>query len=91
MDKIKEEDLEVIQRSLTMPLAKLNRPAFIKPPLTGFKKLIQDSTIEGRFEPKLYKLLANSGYDFKNPSRLGELNLEVTKEKIHSLNEIEQR
>ena len=88
---MKEEDLEVIQGSLTMPLAKLNRSAAIKPPLIGFIKPKQGSTIEGWFEPKSYKLLANSGYDFKNPSQLGELYPEVTGEKIHGLNETQQR
>ena len=88
---MKEEDLEVIQGSLTMPLVKLNRSAAIKPPLIGFTKPIQGSMIGGWFEPKSYKLLANSGYDFKNPSQLGELYPEVTGEKIHGLNGTQQR
>ena len=75
--KMKEEDLEVIQGSLMMPLAKLNWSATIKQPLMEFTKPIQGSTIEGWFEPKSYKLLANSRYDFKNPLQLGEFYLEV--------------
>ncbi|PIN26509.1 hypothetical protein CDL12_00732 [Handroanthus impetiginosus] len=47
--------------------------------------------IEGAFDPKAYDLLARSGYDFSNPSRLGELKAELTGEKIHGLNKGQQR
>ncbi|KAH7861391.1 hypothetical protein Vadar_025523 [Vaccinium darrowii] len=42
------------------------------------------------FNPKAYKLLANSGYDFNNPAPLGELSPEITGEKIHSLSKAQK-
>ncbi|XP_012837904.1 PREDICTED: uncharacterized protein LOC105958447 [Erythranthe guttata] len=42
------------------------------------------------YDPKSYNLLAKSGYNFSNPSRLGELKPELTGEKIHGLNETQR-
>ncbi|OIT30207.1 hypothetical protein A4A49_21822 [Nicotiana attenuata] len=48
---------------------------------------LQADKIKGHFDPMAFILLEKSGYDFSNPSRLGELKDEVTGEKIHGLNE----
>ncbi|KAH7837810.1 hypothetical protein Vadar_018288 [Vaccinium darrowii] len=59
------------------------KPSSTKPPLKGFVKSTQGSIQHGflpekridGFDPKAYKLLPNSGYDFNNPAPLGELSL----------------
>ncbi|XP_012838511.1 PREDICTED: uncharacterized protein LOC105959033 [Erythranthe guttata] len=42
------------------------------------------------YDPRSYNLLAKSGYNFSNPSRLGELKPGLTGEKIHGLNETQR-
>ena len=42
-------------------------------------------TEEG-FDPKVYKLLAKLGYDFKNSSQLGQLYSDYVEEKSYGLN-----
>ncbi|KAG8384082.1 hypothetical protein BUALT_Bualt04G0081000 [Buddleja alternifolia] len=45
----------------------------------------------GTFNPKAYKLLEKSGYDFINPSDLEKLEPELTGEKIHGLKKAQHK
>ncbi|KAH7847684.1 hypothetical protein Vadar_029012 [Vaccinium darrowii] len=103
-DKVKcpqaltNEDIQVLKGDLTMPLPAMGQPSSSKPPLKGFIKSTQGSLQHGflpekrtdGFDPKAYKLLANSGYDFNNPAPLGELSPEITGEKIHGLSKAQK-
>ncbi|KAH7847700.1 hypothetical protein Vadar_029231 [Vaccinium darrowii] len=103
-DKVKcpqaltNEDIQVLKGDLTMPLPAMGQPSSSKPPLKGFVKSTQGSLQHGflpkkrtdGFDPKAYKLLANSGYDFNNPAPLGELSPEITGEKIHGLSKAQK-
>uniref|UniRef100_A0A2N9F042 Integrase catalytic domain-containing protein n=1 Tax=Fagus sylvatica TaxID=28930 RepID=A0A2N9F042_FAGSY len=64
-----------------------DKVASTKPPLKGFVKSASDSIKEGSlsdkrtnegFDPKAYRLLAKSGYDFNNPSQLWQLYSDCT-------------
>ncbi|KAH7841973.1 hypothetical protein Vadar_000063 [Vaccinium darrowii] len=103
-DKVKcpqaltKDDLQVLKEDLAMPLPAMGQPSSSKPPLKGFVKSTQgslqhDFVPEKRtngFDPKAYKLLANSGYDFNNPAPLGELSPEITGEKVHGLTKAQE-
>ena len=83
---IQEKDIAILKSDFTLPLPKLDQVgeldqvASTKPPLKGFTRATRDlveedplpirRTKEG-FDPKLYKLLAKSSYDFQNPPQLG--------------------
>ncbi|KAH7842980.1 hypothetical protein Vadar_011250 [Vaccinium darrowii] len=81
-----------------MPLPVMGQPSSSKPPLKGFVKSTQGSLQHGflpkkridGFDPKAYKLLVNSGYDFNNPAPLGELSPEITGEKVHGLSKAQE-
>ena len=47
--------------------------------------------IEEGFDPKAYKLLEKSGYDFKNPPQLGQLYSDYVEEKSHGLNSTQSK
>ena len=73
---IQEEDITILKSDFTLPLPKLDQVASTKLPLKGFIRatcnLVEEDSlpvrrIEEGFDPKAYKLLAKSGYDFKNP------------------------
>ncbi|KAH7859340.1 hypothetical protein Vadar_011713 [Vaccinium darrowii] len=103
-DKVKcpqaltKEDVQVLKGDLTMPLPVMGQPSSSKPPLKGFVKSTQGSLQHGflpkkrtnGFDPKAYKLLVNSGYDFNNPAPLGELSPEITGEKVHGLSKAQE-
>ena len=85
-----EKDIAILKSNLTLPLPKLNKVASTKPPLKGFIKFASNSIKEGLlpdertnegFDPKAYRLLAKSGYDFNNPSQLGQLDSDCIEEK----------
>ncbi|OIT08897.1 hypothetical protein A4A49_44537, partial [Nicotiana attenuata] len=63
------------------------------PSVTGesAKGNFQADKIRGHYDPKAFILLEKSGYDFSNPSQLGELKDEFTGEKIHGLNESQMK
>jgi hypothetical protein len=72
-----EKDISILKSNLTLPLPKLNKVVLTKPLLKGFVKSASDSIKEGSlpdkrtkegFDPKAYRILAKSGYDFNNPS-----------------------
>ena len=74
--------------------------ASTKPPLKGFVKSASDSIKEGSlpnkrtkegFNPKAYRLLAKSGYDFNNPSQLGQLYSDCVEEKSQGLNQTQSK
>ena len=74
--------------------------ASTKPPLKGFVKFASDSIKEGSlpdkrtkegFDPRAYRLLAKSRYDFNNPSQLGQLYSDCVEEKSQGLNQIQSK
>ena len=92
---IQEKDIAILKSDFTLPLPKLDQVASIKPSLKVFTRamhnLVEEDSllvrrIEEGFEPKAYKLLEKSGYDFKNPPQLGQLYLDYVEEKSHGLN-----
>ncbi|KAF7142225.1 hypothetical protein RHSIM_Rhsim05G0112700 [Rhododendron simsii] len=93
-----KEDLRMLKGDLTTPLPTLGQPSSTKLPLKGFVKSTQsplqhtplpEKRTDG-FDPKAYKLLSNSGYDFNNPTPLGELSPELTGEKVHGLSKAQE-
>ena len=79
-NSIQEKDIAILKSDFTLPLPKLDQVASTKPPLKGFtratRNLIEEDPLPIRrtkegFDPKLYKLLAKSSYDFQNPPQLG--------------------
>ena len=77
---IQEDDVSILKSDFTLPLPKLDQVASTKPPLKGFTRamsnLVEEDSLpikrtEEGFDPKAYKLLAKSGYDFKNPLQFG--------------------
>ena len=77
---IQEEDIAILKSDFTLPLSKLDQVASTKPLLKGFtratRNLVKEDLLPAKrtkegFNPKAYKLLAKSGYDFKNPPQLG--------------------
>ena len=92
---IQEDDIAILKSDFTLPLPKLDQVASIKPPLKGFTRamsnLVEEDSLPFRrteegFDLKAYKLLAKSGYDFKNPLQLGQLYSDYVEEKSHGLN-----
>ena len=98
--RTKPEDLQLLRENLTTPLTKVEPPILSKSPLKGFVKPIgattehgtipDKRTIEG-FGPKTYKLMERLGYDFLNPTHLGALSPQSTREKIHGLTETQNK
>jgi hypothetical protein len=95
-----EKDIAILKSNLTLPLPKLDKVASTKPPLKGFVKSASDSIKEGSlpdkrtkegFDPKAYRLLAKSGYDFNNPSQLGQLYSDCVEEKSQGLNQTQSK
>jgi ribonuclease HI/uncharacterized protein YehS (DUF1456 family) len=95
-----EKDVAVLKSNLTLSLPKLDKVALTKPPLKGFIKSASDSIKEGSlpdkrtkegFDPKAYKLLAKSGYDFNNPSQLRQLYSDCVEEKSQGLNQTQSK
>jgi hypothetical protein len=91
-----EKDIAILKSNLTLPLPRLDKVASTKPPLKGFVKSASDSIKEGSlpdkrtkegFDPKAYRLLAKSGYDFNNPSQLGQLYSDCVERKSQGLNQ----
>ena len=85
-----EKDIAILKSNLTLSLPRLDKVASTKPPLKGFVKSTSDSIKEGSlpdkrtnegFDLKVYRLLAKSGYDFNNPSQLGQLYSDCVEEK----------
>ena len=97
---MKTEDLWVLKESSTVPLTNIRRVAssktspikFVKPSgvPTEQGNLPNKRTAEG-FDPKAYKLMAKSGYDFSNPAPLGVLSPESTGERVHGLTETQAK
>ena len=92
---IQEKDTAILKSDFTLPLPKLDQMASTMPPLKGFTKatcnLVEEDSLPVRrteegFDPKAYKLLAKSGYDFQNPPQLGQLYLDYVEKKSHEIN-----
>ena len=97
---IQEDDISILKSDFTLPLPKLDQVASTKPPLKGFTRamsnLVEEDSLpirrtEEGFDPKAYKLLAKSGYDFKNPSQLGQFYSNYVEEKSHGLNSTQSK
>ena len=97
---IQEKDIAILKSDFTLPLPKLDQVASIKPSLKVFTRamhnLVEEDSllvrrIEEGFEPKAYKLLEKSGYDFKNPPQLGQLYSDYVEEKSHGLNSTQSK
>ncbi|OIT27901.1 hypothetical protein A4A49_21469 [Nicotiana attenuata] len=80
--QMSHKDIQHLKEHMTVPVAQI-------PSVTceSAKGNPQADKIKGHYDPKAFILLEKSGYDFSNPSQLGELKDEVTGEKIHGLNE----
>ena len=86
---IQEKNIAILKSDFTLPLPKLDQVASTKPPLKGFtratRNLVKEDSllvrrIEEGFNPKAYKLLVKSGYDFQNPPQLGQATVDELKE-----------
>ena len=97
---IQEKDIAILKSDFTLPLPKLDQVASIKPSLKVFTRamhnLVEEDSllvrrIEESFDPKAYKLLEKSGYDFKNPPQLGQLYSDYVEEKSHGLNSTQSK
>ncbi|KAG8383737.1 hypothetical protein BUALT_Bualt04G0045000 [Buddleja alternifolia] len=83
----RSNDFQVMAKSLTMPITKVNS----SPPNESSPVRIPCQKLQGTFSPKVYKLLEKSRYDFSNPSGLGKLEPELTGEKIHGLTKAQHK
>ena len=99
-NSIQEKDIAILKNDFTLPLPKLDQVASTKPPFKGFIKatrnLVEEDSLPVRrteegFDPKAYKLLANSGYDFQNPPQLGQLYSDYVEEKSRRLNSTQSK
>ena len=99
-NSIQEKDISILKSDFTLPLPKLDQVASIKPSLKVFTRamhnLVEEDSllvrrIEEGFDPKAYKLLEKSGYDFKNPPQLGQLYSDYVEEKSHGLNSTQSK
>jgi hypothetical protein len=94
-----KETLQILREDPAMPLPALGQLGSIKSAAEGFVKSLHESFQHvvlpekrtGGFDPKTYKLLANSGYNFADPASLGELSPELTGEKVHGLSEAQKK
>ncbi|XP_075084754.1 uncharacterized protein LOC142168006 [Nicotiana tabacum] len=84
--EISHKDIRHLKEHMTIPVAQI---PFVTCEST--KGNLQANKIKGYFDPKAFILLEKSGYDFSNPSRLGELKDEVIGKKIHGLTESQMR
>ncbi|XP_028068873.1 uncharacterized protein LOC114271452 [Camellia sinensis] len=76
---------------LKMPCNDTSLQGFVRPSQNSIEHgSLPEGRMEG-FDPQAYKLLAKSGYDFADPSSLGELSLELIGEKVHGLNETQRK
>ncbi|OIT19444.1 hypothetical protein A4A49_55051, partial [Nicotiana attenuata] len=84
--QVSHKDIQYLKEHMTVPVAQI-------PSVTGesAKGNFQADKIKGHYDPKAFILLEKSGYDFSNPSQLGEFKDEVTGEKIHGLNESQMK
>ncbi|OIT31183.1 hypothetical protein A4A49_55384, partial [Nicotiana attenuata] len=71
--QVSHKDIQHLKEHMTVPVAQI-------PSVTGesAKGNFQADKIKGHYDPKAFILLEKSGYDFSNPSQLGELKDEVT-------------
>ncbi|KAL4598593.1 hypothetical protein ACB092_11G069900 [Castanea dentata] len=91
--KLTMKDVAILKENHVMPLTSSTNPLPSKP-LNGFVRSSQSLTEHGIlpskqmkewFDPKAYRLLAKTGYDFSKQSGLGKLIPEATGEKMHDL------
>ncbi|CAL2238575.1 unnamed protein product [Prunus armeniaca] len=98
--KLWESDMKFLKESTTMPLPKLSNsdvskysvPGFVRPSqkAIGHESLSIKRTKEG-FDPNAYKLMSKAGCDFGLSPLPGELNLDITGERTHGLNETQKK
>ena len=97
--KLTMEDVAILKENHVMPLTSSTNPLPSKP-LNGFVRSSQCLTKHGIlpseqkkdwFDPKAYRLLAKTGYDFSKQGDLGKLIPEVTGEKTHGLSKTQSK
>ncbi|PIN12542.1 hypothetical protein CDL12_14847 [Handroanthus impetiginosus] len=74
-----------VKKGLVMPITNIYSPSLSKP-----SSEIVYEEFKGVFDPKSYKLLEKSDFDFASPPSLGKLQPELTGEKIHGLTKKQQ-
>ncbi|CAL8088707.1 unnamed protein product [Prunus armeniaca] len=92
--------MKFLKESTTMPLPKLSNSDISKSSVPRFIRPSQDATrheslpvkrTKKGFDPNAYKLMSKAGYDFDLSPSLGELNLDITGERTHGLNETQKK
>ncbi|CAL9024695.1 unnamed protein product [Prunus brigantina] len=92
--------MKFLKVSTTMHLPKLSNSDIWKSSVTRFVKPSQDATrheslpvkrTKEGFDPNAYKLMSKAGYNFGLSPSLGELNLDITRERTHGLNETQKK
>ncbi|PIN05644.1 hypothetical protein CDL12_21814 [Handroanthus impetiginosus] len=74
------DNCQSIKKGLMMPITNIHSSGPSKPSL---EEVYEE--FKGVFDPKSYKLLEKSGFDFASPPSLGKLQPELTGKKIHGL------
>ncbi|XP_074293322.1 uncharacterized protein LOC141620315 [Silene latifolia] len=81
---INEDNLQTLKEKLIVLVTRTDCLVTSKQPLPGFTKGLMkedqapaEESTKGRFDPNTYKLMSKSGYDFENPTPLGQV-IEVT-------------
>ncbi|XP_019262764.1 PREDICTED: uncharacterized protein LOC109240565 [Nicotiana attenuata] len=84
--QMSHKDIQHLKEHMTIPVAQIPYVTF-----ESTKGNLQADKIKEHYDRKAFILLEKSGYDFSNPSQLGEVEDEVTGEKIHGLNESQMK
>ncbi|XP_074277745.1 uncharacterized protein LOC141601368 [Silene latifolia] len=81
---INEDNLQTLKEKVIVPVTRTDCLVASKQPLPGFTKALMkedqapiEELNKGRFDPNAYKFMSKSGYDFENPTPLGQV-IEVT-------------
>ncbi|PIM97563.1 hypothetical protein CDL12_29966 [Handroanthus impetiginosus] len=82
---LKSDSCQTMKKGLVMPITNIHSSNPSKP----FGEEVHEE-FKGVFDPKSYKLLEKSGFDFASPPSLGKLQPELTGEKIHGLTKKQQ-
>ncbi|PIN24523.1 hypothetical protein CDL12_02743 [Handroanthus impetiginosus] len=79
---LKSDNYQTMKKGLVMPIANIHSPGLSKPS----SKVVYEE-FKGVFDPKSYKLLEKSSFDFASFPSLGKLQPELMGEKVHGLTE----
>jgi len=87
--KANEASMTALKGNAMVPAPKAGQTKVSRPPLVGFvvsssgSDNLPNARTKKGFHPNVYKLMEKAGYDFQNPTTLGN----VVEAKPHSLNE----